>query len=98
VVRLNDMFGPGDRDYIMQQLRTDAVGCNNYFPPIHLQPYVREMLHTKPGDYPVCEFVAERTIALPFYSQMTGQQVERVCATLEGILDKSLLSRTGTRI
>ena len=25
---------------IIQQLRREGIGCNNYFPPIHLQPYI----------------------------------------------------------
>ena len=42
VVRLNDLFEPGDRDDVMQELRAEGIGCNNYFPPIHLQPYMVE--------------------------------------------------------
>jgi perosamine synthetase len=96
VVRLNDQFGPGDRDLIMQELRKEGVGCNNYFPPIHLQPYVREQLRTKPGDFPVCEYVADRTIALPFFTRMSEQQVERVCQTVEMVIDR-LTSGTTSR-
>lgn len=92
VVRLSDLFEPEQRDQIIQQLRAEGIGASNYFPPIHLQPYVREKLHTKPGDFPICEYVAGRTIALPFFSTMTTQQVQRVCQTLEKILDSSLLS------
>jgi perosamine synthetase len=92
VVRLNDLFEPQDRDEIIKQLRAEGVGASNYFPPIHLQPYVKEKLHTKAGDFPVCEYVASRTIALPFFSTMTAQQVQRACETLEKILDKSLMS------
>jgi len=93
VVRLNDLFEPDDRDAIIGQLRAEGIGASNYFPPIHLQPYVREKLHTKPGDYPICEYVAARTIALPFFSQMTAAQVARVCETLEKILEKTLMNR-----
>jgi len=92
VVRLNDLFGPNDRDHVIQQLRTDGIGCNNYFPPIHLQPYIREQLRTKAGDYPICEYVASRTIALPFYTRMTEQQVNRVCDTLDRVLERTLTS------
>ena len=33
VVRLNDLFEPGDRDEIMLELRAEGIGCSNYFPP-----------------------------------------------------------------
>ncbi|HMO26569.1 MAG TPA: DegT/DnrJ/EryC1/StrS aminotransferase family protein, partial [Tepidisphaeraceae bacterium] len=50
VVRLNDLFDPGDRDEVMRQLRAEGIGCNNYFPPIHLQPYMAERFGFKEGD------------------------------------------------
>jgi perosamine synthetase len=94
VVRLNDLFEPGDRDSVMQELRAMGIGCNNYFPPIHLQPYVAEKFGHSPGDFPVTEYVAARTIALPFFGKMTGKQVNTVCDALEGILEKTLMSRS----
>jgi perosamine synthetase len=95
VVRLNDLFEPGDRDQIMLQLRAEGIGCNNYFPPIHLQPYVAEKYGFKPGDFPICEYVAARTLALPFFGNMTEWQVMRVCDTLDKILEKTLVGRKG---
>lgn len=95
VVRLNDLFEPGDRDDIMRELRAEGIGCQNYFPPIHLQPYVAEALGTTAGAYPICEYVAARTLALPFFGKMTKRQVERVCSTLEKVIDKVLTGRKG---
>jgi perosamine synthetase len=95
VVRLNDLFEPGDRDKVMQQLREEGIGCNNYFPPIHLQPYMVERFGFKGGELPVCEYVSARTLALPFFGGMTYQQVERVCATLERLLERMLVGRKG---
>ena len=34
---------------------------------------------TQPGDFPVCEAVAARTIALPFHHAPTQQDVNDVC-------------------
>src|SRR5687768_6015781 len=93
VVRLNDLFEAGDRDEAMRLLRMRGIGCNNYFPPIHLQPYMRERFGYEPGSMPVCEYVAERTLALPFFSSITKVQVERVCATLCDVLEKVLIGR-----
>jgi len=67
VVRLNDLFEAGDRDDAIKAIRAEGIGCSNYFPPIHLQPYMVELLGHKEGDFPVCEHVANRTIALPFF-------------------------------
>jgi perosamine synthetase len=95
VVRLNDLFEPGDRDQIIRDLRSQGIGCSNYFPPIHLQPYIQAGLGTKAGDMPICEYVAARTLALPFFTRMTERQVERVCDELEGVLEKTLTARKG---
>ena len=94
VVRLNDLFEPGDRDLAMRLLRMRGIGCNNYFPPIHLQPYMRERFGFAPGMLPVCEYVAERTLALPFFTAITKAQVERVCETLNQVLEQVLTGRS----
>ncbi len=86
VVRLADRYGEADRDRIMAELRARSIGCNRYFTPIHLQPYMRERFGFKPGDFPVCEAVAARTIALPFYGAMTEAEVDAVCDALRSLL------------
>jgi perosamine synthetase len=95
VVRLNDLFEPGDRENIMHELRAHGIGCNNYFPPIHLQPYMVEKFGFKAGDFPVCEYVSARTLALPFFSQLTARQVHQVCDVLEKAIEKTLVGRKG---
>ena len=97
VVRLNDLFEPGDRDEVMQELRAEGIGCNNYFPPIHLQPYMAEQFGFKPGDFPVTEYVAARTLALPFFGSMTTRQIDRVCETLNRVLEKRLMGKKRSR-
>jgi perosamine synthetase len=94
VVRLNDLFTPADRDQIIQELRAEGIGASNYFPPIHLQPYMTESLGHKPGDFPVCEHVAARTLALPFFNTLTTRQIHRVCDTLEQILERTLMKES----
>ena len=94
-VRLNDLFEPGDRDDVMRELRAEGIGCECYFPPIHLQPYMAQKFGHKPGDFPATEYVSARTLGLPFFSRMTSAQIKRVCDTLEKILEKTLMERKG---
>jgi perosamine synthetase len=94
-VRLNDLFEPGDRDDIMRELRAEGIGCECYFTPIHLQPYMVQQFGFKPGDFPVTEYVSARTLGLPFFNRLTTTQINRVCDTLERILDKTLTARKG---
>jgi perosamine synthetase len=95
VVRLNDLFEPGDRDEILRELRAEGIGCDAYFPPIHLQPYMTKQFPFQPGDFPVTEYVSARTLGLPFFTKMTSTQVHRVCDVLEKVLDKTLTARKG---
>ena len=62
-----DLFGPADRDEIIKGLRAEGIGTNNYFPPIHLQPYIQQPFGYQPGDFPVTEKLAvapARVVAL----------------------------------
>jgi perosamine synthetase len=93
VVRLNDLFDPADRDQIIQAMRAEGIGCSNYFPPIHLQPYMRQRFGFAEGRFPVCEYVANRTIALPFSTKLSDGQIDRVCQTLDQIMQRIMLGK-----
>ena len=86
VVRLADSFSEADRDAVLARLRAAGIGCNNYFVPVHTQPYIMEMLGTRHGQFPVTERIAARTIALPFFSDISESQVGRVTDTLNEAL------------
>ncbi len=86
VIRLGEEYTQADRDRILKELCAHGIGCSNYFSPIHLQPFYRELFGYKPGDFPVTESVAARTIALPFYNNLTEAQVDYVVTTLKALL------------
>lgn len=93
VVRLNDQFEVADRDAIVRELDGRGVGASGYFAPIHLQPHLAEQFGHRAGDYPVCEHVSARTIALPFFNRLTDQQVDVACAALTQAIDGQLILR-----
>lgn len=86
VVKLSDDYTQADRDRVMAGLRAEGIGCNNYFSPIHLQPFYQQDLGCREGDFPVCERVAARTIALPFHAFLSESDVDRVVKTLQGLV------------
>ena len=88
VIRLSDEFSEQDRDAVIQNLRRQDVGCNCYFVPIHTQPYIAESLGTKGGDFPLTERIAARTIALPFFTNLSRRQVARVAEILTSAISK----------
>jgi len=74
-----------NRDKVMEYLIEHGVGCKPYYTLIHLQPFYREMGFND-GDFPITESVAKTTLVLPFFSNMTEEQIEYVVKTLkEGI-------------
>ena len=90
VVRLAEQFTLEDRNKILEAMKGEGIQVSNYFPPVHLQPFMAEKFGYKKGDFPITESVSERTIALPFYNNLSKDEVAVVCSTLKLILDKSL--------
>ena len=86
VVLLDEKYNRDDRDKILLGLREKGIGCNNYFVPIHLQPFYMDMFGYRKGDFPVTEHTAERTIALPFYNNLQEHQIDYVVKNLKTLL------------
>jgi perosamine synthetase len=70
------------RDEVIHGLRMRGVQCKPYLPAIHLMSFYRERFGHREGEFPVCEDVAARSVALPFFPAMTESQVQRVAAAL----------------
>jgi dTDP-4-amino-4,6-dideoxygalactose transaminase len=85
VVRLPKDSESGARDAVAKFLVARRIGCGRYFAPIHRQPAYRDEPH-RCMDLPLTESVATRTLALPFSSGLSGEQVDAVCAALQEAL------------
>ena len=83
VVRVPACRDRRDLERVIEGLRARGVGCSNYFYPIHLQPFYRELLGYAEGDFPVTERVSAQTIALPFYNQLGQAEAEWVVGALK---------------
>jgi perosamine synthetase len=77
--------GPS-RDDVIRGLRERGIQSKPYLPAIHLMSYYKESFGYREGQFPVAEDVAARSLALPFFPQMTQAQVDRVASTLAEIL------------
>lgn len=89
VIQLAQKYSFEQRNKILEQLKEEGIQVNNYFPPVHLQPFMAEKFGYKNGSFPVTESICQKTIALPFYNNLTREEVQLVCDTLRGILDKT---------
>ncbi len=88
VIRLSDEFTLEQRNSVLQEMRNEGIEVGNYFPPVHLQPFMVEKFGYCEGDFPVTESVCKSTIALPFYNDLSKDEVAVVCKTLRGALDR----------
>jgi len=75
------------RDTVIEQLNEAGVQSKAYFfPCIHLQNFYRESFGYKPGDFPIAEQLSHEMAILPFYPQMTDEEVDYVYETLKLIM------------
>ncbi|HET9737860.1 MAG TPA: DegT/DnrJ/EryC1/StrS family aminotransferase [Solirubrobacteraceae bacterium] len=74
-----------DRDAAIRGLLERGVQSKPYLPAIHLMSFYRELGHRE-GEFPVCEDVAARSIALPFFPEMTEGQVAQVAEALGAVI------------
>jgi perosamine synthetase len=77
-----------DRDTVIRGLRELGVQSKPYLPAIHLMSFYRERFGHRPGQFPVCEDIAERSVALPFFPALSEGQVARVAESLARVLDR----------
>jgi perosamine synthetase len=75
-----------DRDQTVRTLAKRGVPSKPYFPAIHLMSFYRRRFGHREGEFPVCEDVAARSIALPFFPELSEGQVARVAAALDEVV------------
>jgi perosamine synthetase len=67
-------------------MRERGVDTKPYLPAIHLMSFYRERFGHREGEFPVCEDVARRSLALPFFGALTDAELEQVTAALREVV------------
>ncbi len=83
VIRLSEKFSEEDRNKLIEEMQRRGIQTRNYFAPIHLQPFYAEQFNFRRGDFPITEFVSERTVALPFYTTISKSEIQFVVENLK---------------
>jgi perosamine synthetase len=68
-----------NRDKVMQHLRDNGIDSRAYFPSIHLMKCISGY---KPGDFPISEEASRRTLAIPYFADMSMNDVDYVSKCL----------------
>ncbi len=89
------LSGPVERRRVELALAERGIPSRGYFTPIHLQPYYRDRFGFEEGAFPVAERLGGTSLALPFSSIMTEEQVETVCRELRRVMENESLHISG---
>ncbi len=71
-----------ERDETVRALAAAGIQSKPYLPAIHLMSFYRERFGHAEGTFPVCESVAARSLALPFFPELGDARVARVAGAL----------------
>jgi len=75
-----------DRDATVRALAGAGIQTKPYLPAIHLMSLYRERFGHREGEFPVCEDVAARSLALPFYPELGEDEIAHVAEALAAAL------------
>lgn len=82
IIRLNNS---DERLTVFEKLRSQGVGVNIHYIPVHLQPYYRN-IGFKVGDFPVSEDYYSRAISIPLHAGLTDAEQEMTATALRDAL------------
>ena len=66
------------RRELYDHLRSEGVGAQVHYLPVHLHPYYRQRLGTRPGEHPVAEAYYAEALSLPLYPGLDEADQDRV--------------------
>jgi perosamine synthetase len=69
-----------NREEIAGLLGQRGIGCGKYFAPLHRQPLFAPFVNPR-EDFSVTDKVSAETLALPFFTRITAEQIADVCRT-----------------
>lgn len=81
VIRVNPAQTGGRQLNVFENLRSQGIGVNVHYIPVHTQPYYRN-LGFEPGDFPQAESYYAEAISLPMFHGMTEAQQDAVVEAL----------------
>lgn len=78
-----------DRDRLKSHLQSHDIGCDIYYPiPLHLQECFRDLGYA-PGDFPVAEQCARKSLAFPIYAELTEEKQGEVIARIKDFFGRA---------
>jgi perosamine synthetase len=67
-----------NRDELYDKLKEEGIGASVHFIPVHKHPYYKNTFKYKDSDYPVANYVFEKSLSLPIYPDLTKEEIEYI--------------------
>ena len=77
-----------DRDGLRAAMKERNIGTGCHYAALHLQPFYRDLLGHRPGDFPNAEYIAERTFSLPLSPRVSEADARDVVEALKAVLER----------
>jgi perosamine synthetase len=85
VLQINpDKLG-ADRRLVFDALRSENIGVNVHYIPVHMQPYYRNLGY-QPGICPIAERLYETIVTLPLYPRMSDEDADDVIRAVQKVI------------
>lgn len=85
IIRLKLSYISKTHQQVFEELRSEGIGVNLHYIPIHTQPYYQNM-GFKYGDFPEAEEYYREAISIPLFHGMSDEQQEYVIEALYKVL------------
>ena len=92
VIRTTGELAEQKRDALRAILAEAGIASQIYFPPIHEQPYFKQLGYSETVELPVTESVSKTCLAIPFFSRLSDAQIEFVATSIREALHPDLRS------
>jgi perosamine synthetase len=87
-IRVDAAIMNADRGHLLSALRSENIGVNVHYIPVHLHRYYRDHFGYKGGEYPAAELAYEQLISLPMFHGMSEQDVEDVLLAVKKVMGR----------
>jgi perosamine synthetase len=86
VIRVNKGETGIDRESFFHKLRSDGIGVNVHYIPVHMHPFYQNRYGTARGLCPMAEKAYEEIISLPIYPTMKDEDIGNVIEAIRKII------------
>lgn len=76
------------RNAFIEELQQANIGSSVHFIPLHMHPYYRDAWSYVPSQFPVASSLYERIVSLPLYPKMTEEDIHRVIAVVQHLIQR----------